>query len=228
LIEFETPAAIVGYLPAVGGNPANQRLPADYHANYFDFRAIGFRGDNLSFRLSFFMRLVAGSATKAGVKTITLTVRADNDEVAAAIPLAIESKTKDREVFGVYLDMEFKSAGPTACFGRMLYGDGSLSDPVALNAAALKLAPKTQGLVIKLTGLSVNGSEHEGWLEISMLASLTQGDAGPDPTTHFAFDWFFTGEDQPPEAAISESGLRSMVEAQARLICMSPPIPIAR
>ncbi|BAR63631.1 hypothetical protein ACVIWV_010243 [Bradyrhizobium diazoefficiens] len=58
-----------------------------------------------------------------------------------------------------------------------------------------------------------------------MLAS-SRSDPGPLPTADFTFDWTFTGKDQPPEAAISESGLRSTFEAQARLIYMSDPIPI--
>ncbi|WP_211434861.1 hypothetical protein, partial [Bradyrhizobium diazoefficiens] len=67
--------------------------------------------------------------------------------------------------------------------------------------------------------------EQEGFLEASMLAS-SRSDPGPLPTADFTFDWTFTGKDQPPEAAISESGLRSTFEAQARLIYMSDPIPI--
>jgi hypothetical protein len=36
----------------------------------------------------------------------------------------------------------------------------------------------------------------------------------------------FTGKAQLPADAIKESGLQQMVEAQARIIAVSPPIPV--
>jgi hypothetical protein len=224
LVEFETRAAILGYRPAGGGRPVNDGVPPDYHAGYFDLRAVGFGRETVEVALSLFLRLVAGSSTKAGAKAITLTLRRDHDDVGAAITLTIENKTA-KEVFGLYLDMEFASAGPAKCSGRILHGDGLLSDPIALDVTALRPETRTEGLVVKLVGLRADGGEQEGFLEASMLASSPSA-PGPLPTADFSFDWIFTGKDQPPEAAISESGLRSTFEAQARLIYMSDPIPI--
>jgi CelD/BcsL family acetyltransferase involved in cellulose biosynthesis len=43
----------------------------------------------------------------------------------------------------------------------------------------------------------------------------------------FTFDWFFSaGEAQAPADAIKASALQQMIEAQARIIAVSPPIPV--
>jgi hypothetical protein len=75
LVEFETRAAILGYRPAGGGRPVNDGILADCHAGYFDLRAVGFGRETVDMTLSFFLRLVAGSSTKASAKAITLTLR---------------------------------------------------------------------------------------------------------------------------------------------------------
>lgn len=61
-------------------------------------------------------------------------------------------------------------------------------------------------------------------IEFRLTPSAEIADA--DNVAHFTFDWFFTGGDQPPHDAISESGLRSMTEAQARIVSVSPRIRI--
>lgn len=226
LVEFETRAAILGYRPAGGGRPVNDGILADCHAGYFDLRAVGFGRETVDMTLSFFLRLVAGSSTKASAKAITLTLRRDHDDVGAAIPLTIENKSA-KEMFGLYLDMEFTSANPAKCSGRILHGDGLLSDPIALDVTALRPETRTEGLVVKLVGLGpMAASRRDSWKRPCWRRpGRTPGRCRP-PTADFTFDWTFTGKDQPPEAAISESGLRSTFEAQARLIYMSDPIPI--
>ncbi|MGX1346332.1 hypothetical protein AB7M73_011656 [Bradyrhizobium japonicum] len=128
-------------------------------------------------------------------------------------------------MFGLYLDMEFTSANPAKCSGRILHGDGLLSDPIALDVTALRPETRTEGLVVKLVGLGpMAASRRDSWKRPcwrrpgrtpGRCRPPTSPSTGPSPE-----------KDQPPEAAISESGLRSTFEAQARLIYMSDPIPI--
>lgn len=67
-------------------------------------------------------------------------------------------------MFGLYLDMEFTSANPAKCSGRILHGDGLLSDPIALDVTALRPETRTEGLVVKLVGLGpMAASRRDSW-----------------------------------------------------------------
>jgi hypothetical protein len=233
LIEVELPATIIGYVP---GKTLNAGVPAAYHTGYFDLKAIGFdtkaletkveREKRQDFCLSFFARLIAGSATKAGLTRLTLKIRRDRavpDEPNSWLELPI-GNPENREIFGVYLDLPFGAARRVESVSyRLLSADGSLGALTSKDYTAkpLLLDALTEGLVVRISGLSVGGTEHEGWLEMSMLGSHNPALAKDHNLAPFEFDWLFTGKEQDPETAISETGLRIMVEAQARIISLS-------
>ncbi|URK88095.1 hypothetical protein LP421_11365 [Rhizobium sp. RCAM05350] len=73
--------------------------------------------------------------------------------------------------------------------------------------------------------IEANGSAGAGefWADVSLLHST-----GPAFTSNLDFNWLFSlAGGSEPALDVSPAGLTQMVEAQARIISVSPPIPIS-
>lgn len=82
---------------------------------------------------------------------------------------------------------------------------------------------------IEISIADASGVAGEVWCDISLLTA-PKGVSSSAPT-RINFDWLFTGERSSnpfPADAVADAGLHSMVEAEARIVCVSPPLIIER
>ena len=109
---------------------------------------------------------------------------------------------------------------------EILHADGTVDTAQAtvLNPGGPVTGDPTPA--VELTSNTANargGPPTEFWTDVSLLTLPTY----TQDAEAFTFDWFFSGgEAQAPADAIKESALQQMVEVQARIIAVSPPISI--
>ncbi|WP_315724809.1 MULTISPECIES: hypothetical protein [unclassified Bradyrhizobium] len=213
VVEFETPARIIGYLPDAAAAAA---VPVTNRGGFFDFRALGIepppaKGPSISL----FMRLITSSMTRSGFKKLTLQIgmNASNKTL-----LDFERKGSPGNVMGFLLGMTNTAENEWTTTTSIMFDDGTVSEPQAkkLSGDAFK---DPDGLRLSIAGLD-DGKKAEGWLEVSMLADA----ADPDSVN---FDWFFTGKPSAPGDAVRPAALSKMIEAQARIIAISPPAVVS-
>lgn len=74
----------------------------------------------------------------------------------------------------------------------------------------------------------VNGTrfDREFWADVSMLTIPAKENADTEGPVRFSFDWLFTGSGQSAAEAVSIASLLKVPEAEARIVSISPPIPI--
>jgi len=106
-----------------------------------------------------------------------------------------------------------------------VFTDGSTeAGSSSLGRAVINLQlSEFETIVVKPTVFAdTNGPiKGEFWGDISMLTIPSGG-----PIDTFSWDWFFSGSDQDPNSSVTPASLAAMHEVEARIIAVSPPIPI--
>jgi len=204
IVELETPAAIL--------NPSKE-LESQYGKCYFDLKAIG--KENPKNGLLFIIRFVSPKVftkitvkiTKAGTNyssiSKSLSFSADNKKLSI-----LEFKIKDNGSKLTALDT----------FGEVIPSEEPKKIHQEENSTSALFS--TDGLYLEIKDIEGNGVS-EVWCDVSMLTL-------PDQEHALSFDWCFTDQEQEHDPAMltSPADLTGMVEAQARIISVSPAIPI--
>jgi hypothetical protein len=215
VVEFETPAAILC--------GSDIPVPHAYREAYFDLLATGFKlGPANIGTLRFYFRFVGPPAHLRAFTTVTLKLRPAGAKTAPDIPIELGNTAKGKFAVGLQLVLRHQG-GQTKGEWTLLRSDGS-RDPakeVAGKLFTLESASNTNpGFFVSLKATPLG----EFWTDISLLHS-----SNAFLTSPLDFGWLFSpaGEDDPA-ASVAPSGLNTMTEAQARVIAVSPPIPIVK
>ncbi|MBY3101239.1 hypothetical protein HFO69_26615 [Rhizobium laguerreae] len=230
IVEFETPASIVcdSRLPSI---------PAIYKSAYFDLVRTGYQGNE---------RIVV---------TVRFTGSADHLEQFKAFKVTLKQPGKaGGEVVFDLVGLESAAAGVKLILrpetnaeqviidSWLVQADGRQSRVPDAQPAVLDLSGLLPGFWLEVSADTKDGKiEAEFWTDISILHSAKEkvlevaqpapGVAPQEPPAgppvDLDFDWLFSsGQDGEPSALVSPIGLIGMTEAQARIVSVSPPIPI--
>lgn len=236
VVEFETPAAIL--CPKT--QPA---VPQTYKQAYFDLVATGFKlgkdkDGKQQGQLRLYFRFVGSPAHVRGFSEITLELwRADEPVEGQQHPLAtskLRVKFENNDTsYAVGLELLLQCKGDelaTKTVVRLLRSDGAFKTvtPTATGAPLFELADAgwdhdrrqcNAGLFVAIADALGAG---EFWTDVSLLHAPRALDYSP-----LDLGWLFsTSAGGEPAALVAPVGLTTMVEAQARIISVSPPIPI--
>lgn len=205
IVEFETPAAILC-------SNSLATAPATYRSAYFDLLSTG-GGNASTLRLNF--RFVG--APKGGNLKIWLRGPKEKAATDDTPELLAWDTTILAEAVGLVI--ELSNGRPTATW---LLVDGT--------TVAENKAPVFNGNIADLARpgfvLALEHQEPEFWTDVSLLHSPQAGDG---QAARFEFGWLFSNtEPMAPADAVKPSSLGTMVEAQARIVSVSPPIRVTK
>jgi hypothetical protein len=221
VVEFETPA-----LPLAWNVP--QELER-FRSAYFDLHSrLGVPSkdvpaDSPPQGFSLYLRPLGEAGKK--LQQLHLSLQLLRRDKAAVEPIRISAVLKPSAaiLLGIAIDV-FHDQLPVL---REIRGGGV---EVPLNDGQVKTnVDLQQAQAVEITIEGATGVNSEMWSDISLLTAPS-GLAKSDPT-RINYDWLFTGSrsSKPlPAEAVAEPGLHAMVEAEARIVCVSPPIPIER
>lgn len=202
LVEFETSAAILC---------SSSSVPATYRSAYFDLPATA---GSWSDRIQLHLRFVGSPDYLARFTGLTLALdywqRDQGRDQTARLELALSPLAG---ALGAQLVIE------NGTVSAALLDAGGLRPPSALGALE---APDLAGFLLRITGATGPG---EFWTDVSLLHSRIDGHAGASSAA-FDFDWLFSPAAPDPALAVRPAALALMTEAQARIISISPAIPI--
>lgn len=218
LVEFETPARPLAWLAS-----ATEPLKKFTTAHFDLFSVLG-NVTPVPPGFSIFVRPLGGDATNKTLTQLTMTLALTIKKDLSTIPIDLTiTNLKPALLLRALLLMV--TTGPLGkVTGQAIYAGGE-AYPVKV-AASAQAAPAPDGvLAVDLTKLGIKTSGPplgEFWTDVSLLTLPLLPNTGD-----FTFDWFFTGgETQSPAEAITATALLDMVEAQARIISVSPRIRI--
>ncbi|QSX74000.1 hypothetical protein HIV01_012310 [Lysobacter arenosi] len=220
VLELEMPARILGHIP--GGDTADY-LPHDFRQAYFDLKAIGFEGSRIGREgaiLSFFGRFVGSRDALTRLKSLHLKLRG-NDE-SDGMELELSRASTDVELTGFILSVQCRTDG-LAVNASFIDVNGQRINPLPIGPQAWRPGShdQLQGLLVQFAQAPTD----ELWIELSLLVSrLSDVDFRHDGPIDF--DWFFGEPAGNPVLDVGETSLRTLREAQARLIAVSPPVKI--
>lgn len=228
VIEFETPASIIGYAPS-GSNV----IPVHHKFGYFDFAAIGFdfppKGDSL-LTISLHFRLVASGSTRARLSEISFVLNPEPSQNAPGYPLKF-TRTSGVELATFGMDLSIAKSGEVVELSQWeVDAQGQARNVPAVLSAITMSGNAQQGMVLTVGSATFSDNQdHEFWLEVSMLVSTKSDIAHKSQgfTSALDIDWFFGADQVSPDSAANEDSLRSLHEAQARIISVSPPIKVS-
>jgi hypothetical protein len=210
IIEFETPASI---LCGTGTVP----IPGTYKTAYFDLVSTGFKS-NADGALRFFFRFAGSPIHLRKFTKLTVTVWILDASVKKPTPLDwhVDLTKAPKGLFTLGVEL---LVGATKTTASLLLSDGSMSPPQSLTELAVDKVDNTKpGLIISI---AAEGTTAEFWADVSLLHSSAAAGS-------FDFGWLFSQPGGPDGAAeVKPQALTRMVEAQARIVSVSPPIPIA-
>ncbi|MBY6240462.1 hypothetical protein [Methylosinus sp. Sm6] len=204
IVEFETPAAILC--------DHSLAAPPTYREAYFDLMATGFRQGGA---LRLLMRLVGPDSHVRKFASVKFTLR-----TTAGITLQFETllAVDDGKPFAKALELHICADSVKV---RQLRADGRMTPAATVaNGFTLPQADAADpGLFLRVDAKGGGGAEF--WTDVSLLhgTKIVSGE--------FDFDWLFgrTGGGDPA-GEVLPLALRKAVEAQARIIAVSPPIPV--
>ena len=227
VIEYEIPA-----LPLC--NSDLEGVPNTYKSAKFDIFRSGFAPSESGGQLRFFFRFVGSFVRLKSLTEVTISLWPDmvklNDknefkpgsEFKYEANLALAS-VKTGPVVGIFVTVSQSTKNGAAKIDfEVLTSEGS----------RVPITPAKKDLPFNLTesspqnpGFCVEIKSNPGdelWTDVSLLHS-----ASDKSLDAFDFDWLFspTGELSPTES-VKPFGLNKMVEAQARIVSVSTPIPI--
>ncbi|CDZ54442.1 hypothetical protein [Neorhizobium galegae] len=229
IVEFETPASIVcdSRLPSI---------PTNYKSAYFDLVRTGYRGYEsiivtIRFIGSFYhlglfksFKVALKQPSKAGGEVVfDLTAL---KAPASGVKLILRPATGSEQV---------------TIDSWLIEADGRHSPAPAAQPAVLDLSGLLPGFWIDVNADMKNTKvEAEFWTDISVLHSAQQKTPSigqpapgvvakepmPGPSIDLDFDWLFSPQEGEASALVTPAGLAGMTEAQARIVSVSPPVPI--
>jgi hypothetical protein len=219
LVEFETPARPLVWLSSVT-EPLKKFTTA-----HFDLFSVLGNATAIPPGFSIFVRPLGGDATNKTLTqlTMTLAMTMKSDHSTLSIDLTITNLKPATLLRGLLLTVTTGSLGKV--IGQAIYAGGE-AYPVNVAASAQPVPALDGILALDLTrfGIKTSGPHQleEFWTDVSLLTLPLASNTGD-----FTFDWFFTGgETQSPAEAVAATALLDMVEAQARIISVSPRIMI--
>ena len=243
IIEFETPAIILGYQA-----PGGATVPEHYRTGYIDLQATGF--DRMAsdvapqgWQLSLHLRVIGGQQCLKSLTSLQLELRSqangagwvglpmgrEHGTAALAfvcnVPVAMTGLAKHYSSCNIDAEGAVSLAVPTKFVKPE---DGSvLPDWKIVNLSSAS-QDSSQGLELRIGKVSFEGGHASDlWLELSLLASVArQGEITPSFVDGVDFDWFFGGPALQPDQAILHEELARMRECQARIISVSQPISV--
>ncbi|MBR0860664.1 hypothetical protein JQ614_02485 [Bradyrhizobium diazoefficiens] len=214
IIEFETPASV---LCGTEGIP----IPDTYKTAYMDLLSTGFTtsADNPS-TLRFLFRFVGSpnhlrKFTKLTIVAWTLDLKGQKQEQKWDVDL--KNAAKGPFTMGMELLVGTGNSAKTSV--SLLRSDGGVSPPeIAPSKLVIDTADNTRpGLFVSITAVDVAA---EFWADVSLLHSRA-------PVGSFDFSWLFSEPGGPDGGTeVTPKALARMVEAQARIVSISPPISI--
>ncbi|WP_141688619.1 hypothetical protein [Bradyrhizobium paxllaeri] len=219
IVEFETPAAI---LCAEG-----PQVPQTYKQAYFDLLSTGFRFEQNIGTAQLHFRFVGPPAQTAKFTEIRLNFWRNRSNEPNPFRLPVKFNNLPSK-FAVGLRLAFKGAGSVRTYDlQIIYSDGTLAGSTGQFAEPdqfplVAAGNATPGFFVSIDG--VKGGSSEFWADISVLHSPRVLKPGISP---LEFGWLFSpsGNGEPTDH-VAAAGLTSMVEAQARIVAVSPPVPI--
>jgi len=217
LVEFETPARPLVFAGHID----------DFSKARFDLYSI-LRNGPFPSGLSLFMRLLGGEALNANLQALVFDLAFVLRDGAPEKKVRITVTNKNPALIWQALSLSVLISPTVASNGVAIYEGGSTEalvipcDPPNATVSlkdVLALEVRPQSITSAVPGAT------EFWTDVSIL-TLPNTD-GPQSPSDFTFDWFFTGGNpSSPVQAVTASGLQDMVETQARIIAVSPPVPI--
>ncbi len=224
LIEFEVPARPLGAGP----------IHADFKRAVFDIKAILRADAPTPEALAFWIRPLAGAKMLARSGKLSLRMRLPGTDSQPAADWKVELEAPATwpaagvEMHSLMFALRFASPAVPAIFASLVDTKGVRHEIKAALPDALPDVVLTNVEAITLDSVEASTNDivvnDEWWADVSML-TLRKMPAANDPIP-FAFEWLFTGSGQAPNAAVSSEALRRMVEAEARIISVSPPIAV--
>lgn len=228
IVEFESPAAILC-------DRDRENFPDRFKAAYFDLVSTGFKPHASSGSIRLFLRFVGSPAKLRLLTSLTLRLwpaeKRTDDHTVPPDPTPYEhgpiNLTPNGAGFaaGLFLTLRRTGAATNYVF-EILRSNGKreLAKPGILGTLCPITDPNVGKPGLFLAIKATSSDDHEFWADVSLLHS--PDGLAPEP---FDFDWLFSPTSQSTAAeSVSAAGLNQMVEAQARIIAVSPPIPIVK
>jgi hypothetical protein len=216
LVEFETPALPLSF--AVTG----QRM---YETAHFDLLSIGRTNTKLLAGFSMFLRLLGDAVTKP-FKTLVLGVVFISLTQVQKFKLTIEPTETSAKppLRGLNMSLNLSAGAAPVAAAQAIYCGGTvgkLGAKMVWDDVGSAQPPEPNLTAIEVSIQQIVGIPGEIWGDISLLSLPKSGS--------FSFDWLFTGDASstlPPSAAVATAQLRGLVEAEARIIAITPAIPV--
>jgi hypothetical protein len=221
LVEFETPAQPLALLPQILPNsPLNAFSKA-----HFDLISILNRPSPLQPGFVLFIRPLGGDVMNKALTKLSLNLNfIGSTSSSYKFDLSIPHQNIQQGIVRGVLLVCSCLTNPSVVTYQVIYAGGTHTDATPVQSPTQLPQPdfsKLQAIELEIAGLTASGVPYdEFWTDISLLMKPTGSD-------DFTFDWFFAGnETQSPAEAVTATALLDMVEAQARIIAVSPSIPI--
>jgi hypothetical protein len=226
VVELETPAQILC------GSPVP--VPEKYKTAYFDLMSTGFMkdaGDQLpDATVRLYFRFIGPPAQVRQISSLVIGLR-NAPKMSETMKLTFDLKNT-AQAFAVGVQITLRQLTQKSDDTKekvkaevlLLRSSGNLEEaaPAIEDALVLKKADNNMpGLFVSVEAKSSAG---EFWTDVSLLHSMNS-----DKDAALDFDWLFTPDrGTEPADSVSAPGLNTMIEAQARIIAVSPPIPIVK
>lgn len=169
--------------------------------------------------LSFAFRPI-GSAVDRSMTEVNFTVMINGQQ--AAFTASIEPK-KAKPLCWVHFSVVQAGNGSSEISGLCVFDDGT-TQLIAPTKAKFSIAGAMDAETVRVTAGQFKGSTGEHWGDVSML-TVQPGDT----PRSFSWNWLFTGRgDLEAAEAVTPARLLRIPEAEARIIAVSPPIPLGR
>lgn len=227
IVEFETPA-----LPLGRGNAIRE----EFETSCFDvFAVIGDKYDPPKKAPSGLMLCMRPLARRTGLKVpVAIEIKLvpvekhGGSKTEQIVRIDIVPPTNPKELRLVVLSLARNAQGTTDVTARSVF-DGGREKPCTIDPstplpAAFSAVMNLETLSLTDLRVFLNSGEitDEYWMDVSL---LTAPNSAPDKLP-FSFDWLFTGPSNDFAQAVSSQRLLRVPEAEARIVSMSPPIPI--
>jgi len=219
VVEFETPAQILC--------DRNVLAPDKYKTAYFDIVSTGFVCDtNTGGSLRFHFRIVGSPSHQQSFRGLAITLGQKPDGTASMTVQLQWNNTSASFVVGVQLTLQQLRNKPdgtkAAVMAHLLRSDGTRDTATGL-PQSLVLATPTKDAPGLFVSVEATARSSEFWSDVSLLHSSNDNEY-----PSLDFDWLFSpGSDAEPSASVLPQGLNTMKEVQARVITVSPPIPLS-
>jgi hypothetical protein len=211
VVEFETPAAIL-----CGAATDSTGIPHTYRQAYFDLIATGFKPERTEGAFRLLVRLVGSAVHLRKFKSLEIGL-ANVGNPERRIEVQLDNTADD---FTKALELRVEAKGWSVV---QLRSDGG-AIPVKttiLSDKPFKIAEPSDKDPGFFMTIKAKGGAGEFWADVSLLhAPKTLSSA-------FDFNWLFAGTGgNEPAIEVTPQALRQMAEVQARIVTVSPPIPI--